>query len=149
MKAEPPALPCRDDVLIENGTAAPKTCLSPLGMRTPTAADGLLPTGKTSPANKTTFDQPPLRFNSTEETNSERTSTQSATYDSSFWKNNLLDAPSCRRVIETKSGQNMIFDPGGFTDRLRACPFLEMWRALLYGEVFVWAPGGTRGCNGF
>ena len=28
-----------------------------------------------------------------------------------------------------------MFDPGGFTDRLRACLFLGMWRALLRGEV--------------
>ena len=34
MKAEPPALSCRDDVLVENGAAAPKLCLSPLEMRT-------------------------------------------------------------------------------------------------------------------
>ena len=35
-----------------------------------------------------------------------------------------------------------MFDPGGSTDRLRACPFLGTWRALLCGEVLVWAPGG-------
>ena len=87
VKAEPFALPCRDDVLVENGAAAPKSCLSPLKMRTPTAAGGLLHTGKTSSATRTTFDQPPLRFYSTEETNSEKTSTQSASYDSSCWRN--------------------------------------------------------------
>ena len=33
-----PALPCsRDDALVDNGTAAPKSCLSSLEMRTPTA----------------------------------------------------------------------------------------------------------------
>ena len=46
VKAEPPALPCRDDLLVENGAAAPKSCLSPLERRSPTAAGGLLPTGK-------------------------------------------------------------------------------------------------------
>ena len=30
-----------------------------------------------------------------------------------------------------------MFDPSGFTGRLRACPFLGTWRALLCGEVFV------------
>ncbi|CAM9461205.1 unnamed protein product, partial [Ascophyllum nodosum] len=65
VKAKPPALP--------------------LEMRTPTAAGDLLATGKTSSATRSTFDQPPLRFYSTEETNSERTSTQSASYYSSFW----------------------------------------------------------------
>ena len=48
-KAEAPALPCRDDVLIDiKGAAAPKPCLSPVEMRTLTAAGGLLPTGKIS-----------------------------------------------------------------------------------------------------
>ncbi|CAN0038774.1 unnamed protein product, partial [Ascophyllum nodosum] len=37
VKAEPPALPYRDDALVENGAAAPKSCLSPLEMRTITA----------------------------------------------------------------------------------------------------------------
>ena len=31
-----------------------------------------------------------------------------------------------------------MFDPGGSTGRLRACPFLGGWRTLLCGEVFVW-----------
>ena len=40
MKAEPPALPCRDDVLVENGDASPKSCLPSLDMRSPSAAGG-------------------------------------------------------------------------------------------------------------
>ena len=48
VKDEPPALPCRDDVLVENGATAPKSCLLPLEMRTPTAFGGLLPAGKSS-----------------------------------------------------------------------------------------------------
>ena len=43
VKGDSPALPCRDDVLVDNGAAAPKSCLSPLAMRTTTAASGLLP----------------------------------------------------------------------------------------------------------
>ena len=74
VKAEPPALPCRDDVLTENGAAVPKSCLSPLEMHSPTAAGGLL----------LTVNQSPLRFYSTKETNSHNTSTQYALYDSSF-----------------------------------------------------------------
>ena len=35
VKIKPPALPCRDDVVVENGAAAPKSCLSPLAMRSP------------------------------------------------------------------------------------------------------------------
>ena len=74
MKAEPPALPCRDDVLVENGDASPKSCLPSSEIRSPSAAGGSLPTGKISPATKTTFNQPPLRL-STEEMNCKKTST--------------------------------------------------------------------------
>ena len=70
MMAEPSALPCRDDVLVENGDASPKSCLPSLEMRSPTAAGGLLPTGEASTATRTTFNQPPLRFYLTEETDS-------------------------------------------------------------------------------
>ena len=38
-----------------------------------------------------------------------------------------------------------MFDPGGPTGRLHTCPFLGGLRALLYGEVFVWAPDGAQG----
>ena len=55
MKVEPPALPRRDDVLVGIGPAAPKPCLSPVEIRTPTVAGGLLPTGKTSSAMMTIF----------------------------------------------------------------------------------------------
>ena len=42
-----------------------------------------------------------------------------------------------------------MFDPDGSTGYLRASPFLRGWRELLYREVFVWAPDGTRGWTGF
>ena len=117
MKAETPALLCRDDVTVESGDAALKSCLTSLEMRSPTAADGLLPTDKTSTATKITFNKPSFRFHSTEETNPKEkklgTSVPSAWYDSSFWRNKLLAVPSCRKVIETKSGQNRTLDPGG------------------------------------
>ena len=100
--AEPPDLHCRDDILVENGAATPESCLPPLGMRSPTAAGGLLPTGEASIVTRTTFNQPPLRLYWTEETNSKEASTQDVSYDSSFWRNYLLAARSCRRVIETK-----------------------------------------------
>ena len=38
--AEPPALPCRDDVVVESGDAAPKSCLPSLEVRSSTAAGG-------------------------------------------------------------------------------------------------------------
>ena len=114
VKDEPPALPCRDDVLVENGATAPTSCLPFLEMRSPTAADGLLPIGEASRATRTTFNQPPLRLYSTEETNSKKTPTPYVAYDSIFFQmNNLPAALFCRRVIETKSGESRMFDPGG------------------------------------
>ena len=104
MEAESPDLPCRDDVLVKGGDAAPESCLPPLEMRSSTAAGGLVPTGKASTATETNFNQPPLRFCSIKETdleaNCQRTSTPYASYDSSsFWR--LLAAPYYRRVVET------------------------------------------------
>ena len=40
VKAQPPALPCRDDVVVECGDAASESCLPSLEMRSPTAAGG-------------------------------------------------------------------------------------------------------------
>ena len=103
--AGPPALPCsRGGALVGNGAAAPKSCLSPLEMHSPTATGGLLPTGKASTTTRITFYQPRFRFCPTEETNSERTSTQYALHYSSFWWKQL-PAPSWRRFIQTNSRQ--------------------------------------------
>ena len=144
MEAEPPDLPCRDDVLVEGGDAAPRSCLPSLEMRSLTAAGGLLSTGEASTATRNTSDEPLLRFYATEEINPEEdskkenlgTSTPYASYDSSvFQKSNLSAAPYCRRFVETKSRQNRTFDPGGSRGHLRACPFLGLWRALVCGEA--------------
>ena len=63
----PPALPCpRDDALVGNGAAAPKSCLSPLEMRLPIASGGLLPAGKAPTMTRIAFYQPRLRFCPTE-----------------------------------------------------------------------------------
>ena len=78
----PPPLPCsRNDALVGNGAAAPKSCISSFEMRTPTAAGDLLPPGKTSTATVTILHQLPLC--STEEI-SLRTSIQYASYYSTF-----------------------------------------------------------------
>ena len=78
-----PAPPCSGgNALVDNGAAAPKSCLPPLEMRT-TAAGGLLPTGETSTATKITFNQPLLRVYSTEEINL-WTPILSVSYASSF-----------------------------------------------------------------
>ena len=70
MMAEPPALSCRDDVVVESGPAASKSCLPFLEMRSPSAAGGLLPTGEAFSATRTTLNKPPVRYYSTEETDS-------------------------------------------------------------------------------
>ena len=85
----PPAHPCtRDNALVDNGAAAPKPCLSPVEMRTLTAAGGLLSASKASTATRIAYCQPRLWFCPTEETNSERTSFQYASYYNSFWRVN-------------------------------------------------------------
>ena len=138
MKADPPALPCRDDSVVECGSAAFKSCLPSMEMRPSTAAGGLVPTGDASKVSETTLNEPPLRFCLTEETDLKAenswTSIPSASYDSSSVRN--LSATSyCRRVVDTKSRQNGTFDPGCSRGHLRACPFLGSWRALVCGEV--------------
>ena len=158
VKAESPALPCRDDVVVESGDAALKSCLPSLEMRSSTVAGGLVPTGEastptdtSSTVTETSFNQPPLRFYTIEETDLEansketnlRTSTPQASYDGSvFQESNLSAALCCRRVVETKSGQNRTFDPGGSQGHLFACTFLGSWRALVWGKVV--RAGGKR-----
>ena len=99
----PPAFPCsKEDALVDNGAAAPKSCLAPLEICTTTAAGGLLLTGETSAATKTTFNYSTIWFCQTDETHSERTSIPPAWYDdSNFRRNKLLAAPSCQRAIDT------------------------------------------------
>ena len=120
--------------MVQNDAAAPKSCLPSLEMRSPTASGGLLPSGEASTDTRTTFKQPPLRFYSTEEMDS-KTSLWTRIFDVSYDSSFLPAAHSCRRVIEKKSGENIRFDPDGFQDCLRACPFLGSWCALLYGEA--------------
>ena len=151
VKAEPPALPCRDDVVVECGDAASESCLSSLEMRSSTAAGDLVPTGEAFKATETNYNQPPLRFCSTEETdhleaNCKKTSTSSASYDSSsvFQERNLSAITYCRRVVDTQSRQNRTFDPGGLQGHLRACPFLGPWRTSVRGEVIRAGAAGDK-----
>ena len=55
MTAELPTLPEKDDVLVDKDAAVPETCLSPVKMRTPVAADGLLIVGTASTAIQVIF----------------------------------------------------------------------------------------------
>ena len=139
VKAEPPALPCRDNVVVESGLAASESCLPSMQMRSSTAAGGIVPTGDASKASETTLNEPPPRFCLTEETDLKAkiswTSVPSASCDSSsiFQERNLSATPYCRRVVDTKSEQSGTFDPGGSRGHLRACPFLGSWRASVCG----------------
>ena len=65
MMAELPALPCRDDVVVESGDATPESRLPSLEMSSSTAASGLVPTGETSTATETTVNMPLLQSYST------------------------------------------------------------------------------------
>ena len=60
MKAEPPALHCRDNVLVDKGAAAPNPCHSLVEMRTLIPAGNLFPAGKASTLTRMIFYQPPL-----------------------------------------------------------------------------------------
>ena len=104
----------RDGALADNGALVPKSCLSPLEMRTPTAAGVLLPAGTASTATMTTSDQLPLWFCPIEEI-SLRTSNQYTMDYSISWKT---------KVLRTKSMQTLMFDSGGFKGRLHSLPVL-------------------------
>ena len=100
VKTEPLDLPCREDVLVEDGAAAPKLCPSSLEMRSPS------PASDTSTATRTTFNKSSLQLYATKKTNLKKenlwTSVPYASYDISvFQKSNLPATPYCRRVIET------------------------------------------------
>ena len=144
----PPAPPCSgENALVDNRAAPPKSCLPSLEMRSPTATGDLLPTGEASTATRTTFNQPSLRFYTTEETNSKtnlRTRVLYVLYDDSSF---LPATHSCRGAIEIKSGEKSTFDPGGFQGCLRACPFLGSRRALLCGR-FMLGLDETTACFG-
>ena len=54
---------CRNEALVDKSAEAPKSCLSPVEMCTPTAAGGLLPAGTASTVMRTIFPPPPLIWN--------------------------------------------------------------------------------------
>ena len=108
MKAELPAFPCRDDVQVENDDSWPKSCLSSVNMRKPTPAGGLLHAGSasTNKAQGTNFPPHLLPWNFLETSEEDNIGTTRQT----FAKYNRSWHP---KVIETKSRQNLVFDPSG------------------------------------
>ena len=131
----PPAPPCPgENALVNNGAAAPKSCLPPLEMRSSTAAGGLLPTCEASIVTRNTFNQPPLRLYSTEETILRRHQPKTShTTAASGGITYLLSTPpgGLPRKNPCIIGCSILAVLG----RLRACPLLGTWRALLCGEV--------------
>ena len=148
MKAEPPAFPYRDDVLVENGAAASKSCLSPLEMHSPTAAVGLLPAGEASTTTRITFYQPRFWFCPTEETNYERTSTQYALYHSSF-RRSQLPAPPGEALYKQNQGKILCSILAVLQVVSALARFGECGAHCFVRSFFVWAPDSTRGCSVF
>ena len=112
---EPPALPCRDDALVNQGHEVAKPCLSPVEMRKSTSAGSLLHTGAASTIKIQGTSFPPqlvpwsLRETSEEKNNCTR---------QTFAKYNGSWHP---KMIETKSRQNVVFDRG-LSGCLCGCP---------------------------
>ena len=118
---------CLADALVNKDAETPKSHLPPVEVRMLfSATDGLLSASTASITMSAIFPRPPLSWSICE-----------AKMRTSRTNLNQL-APSCwRKVIETKSGQTLVFGPGGCTCRQRACPFLGGRRALIRGG-FVW-----------
>ena len=116
---------CIGDALVNKGTEGPKPHFPPVEVRMlSSVADGLMPAGTASTSTMTAIFSPPLFSWSLSKETKERTGRT---------KLNQL-APLCwRKVIQTKSRQTLVFDPGGCSGRLRGCPFLRRQRALLRG----------------
>ena len=85
VEGKPPDLPCRENVLVEEGATSPESCLPSLEMRLPTAAGGLVPTGKASTATETTSNEPLIRFYATEEMNPEEDSKMEGSWTSTLY----------------------------------------------------------------
>ena len=115
---EPPALPCRDDALINQGHEVAKPCLSPEEIRKSTSAGSLIHAGATSTKTQGTNFPPQLFPWSFHETSEEKNNCTIQT----FAKYNRSWHP---KMIETKSRQNMVFGPGGMSGCSCGCPFWE------------------------
>ena len=127
---EPPALPCRDDALVNQGHEVAKPRLSPVEIRKSTSAGSFLHAGATSITKTQGTNFPPLllpwSFRETSEEKNIFTTRQT------FAKYNRSWHP---KVIETKSRQNMVFDPGGLSGCLCGCPFWEGGARCIVGGL--------------
>ena len=132
VKAEPPALPCRDDVVVESGPTASESCLPSMEMRSSTFAGGLVPTGEASKVSETTSNQLPLRFCSTEETDLE-----AKIHGFQFIPPHTTAAASSRRgtcLLLPIAGRSLTQNPGKTGPLIQAV--LEVTSALpVFGTV--------------
>ena len=133
---EPPALLCRDDALVNQGHEVAKPCLSPVEIRKSTSAGSFLHAGETSTTKTQGTDFPPqLLPRSFRETSEEKKISTTRHISAKY------NRPWHLKVIETKSRQNMVFDPGGLSDGLCGCPFWEGDARCIVGglirEVFA------------
>ena len=123
----PLTLPCRDDALADKGAKAQKPCLSPVKMHTLIAAGGLLTAGTAFTALRTIFSPPFFSWSLGEET-------EKNTSRTNF---NHLATHCWRKVIQTKLRQTLVFNPGGSTVRLHACPFLGGCARCSVGKFYL------------
>ena len=134
---EPPALPWRADALVNQGQEITKPCLSPVEIRKSTPAGSLLHAGAASTNKAQGTNVPPQllpwSFRETSEKNICTTRQTFAKYNPSLHP----------KVIETKSGHNMVFDPGGLSGCLRGCPIWEGDARCIVGGL-IWEAFATR-----
>ena len=109
-------------------------------MHTPTLAGGLLHAGSASTPPRTILPPQALPWNLGE-------NTEKRDHGTTTRRKNLKRLPpSCRRkVIEIKSRQNLVFDPGGCSGRLCGYLFLAAWCALLRGRMRLGRRDGIGG----
>ena len=119
MKAEPPALPRWDDVLVDKGAAVPKPCLSLVEMHILTSAGDLLPASKASTATGIIFYQSPFWFCPTKEIYF-RTTVQYAMDYYSFWKMKVLEKHQSKlwcsilAVLQVVCAPARFWEPGAY-----------------------------------
>ena len=120
----PPASPCSEEnTLVNNGAAAPKPCLTLVDAHN-NSRRWLTSRRYDHYSDEDHF--PPAAFLvllDRRDKFENFSSTVYVSFFSSFRWTKKQQPPFWPRVIETKSGQNLVFGPGGSTGRLRACSY--------------------------
>ena len=143
MEVKPPDLPCREDVLVQGGDAAPRSCVPSLEMRSPTAAGGLVPTDEASTATETTSNEPLLRFYAAEEMNPEDDSKEKIHGLQLHPPRTTAAASGDYCLLPHTATRSLRLNPGKMELLIQAvheatsasAHFWGLWRALVCGEV--------------